>query len=550
MLKRLFLASALVASTAVAQISSFPKPSYFREVLQNSRPKIELQSPVHIGDYVAGGKLELSLRHFLELVMANNTDVQLQLISVEIPKNNILSAYGVWDPTAKAEFSATRSTSLPTSAVQAQNTTVLSKSLYQPYSLQYSQTLPTGMNYYANFSGAKSSATNSFASYNPSLTADLSFGVSQPLLRNRGTYVNRIPLMVAQSNLKVSEYNLRVQLIGLINNAEGFYWNVVSARENLKVQEKARDTAAEYLKYMEKQLELGAISPLDIYNPQQSLAANELSVSQARWSLIQAEDSVRHQIGVDLDPNLRKLPLELTEPAELGPAENITVDAEQEVTKALSINPSMRYAQQKLDVDALGIQSSRNALLPNLVLSASYSSNGRGGIFYPSSSTLFGGTGPVTVVPGGLSDALSQMFGFGYPTYYADLTLTLPIRSKTASANMATALVQKKIDSLNLRNQQQAIRLNILNAVSMLEGAKEQLKLAMVQRDFARKNLDAENQKYQLGTETNQNVINAQQALVQAESAVVSNQIGVRRSLLNLITQTGELLDERGIVIP
>jgi outer membrane protein len=127
--------------------------------------------------------------------------------------------------------------------------------------------------------------------------------------------------------------------------------------------------------------------------------------------------------------------------------------------------------------------------------------------------------------------------------------LTLPIRSKTASAAMGTALVQKKIDALNLRNQEQAIRLNILTAVSSLEGAKEQLKLAQIQADFARKNLDAENQKYQLGTETNQNVINAQQALVQADSAVVANQIGVRRSLLNLITQTGELLDERGIVV-
>jgi outer membrane protein TolC len=67
--------------------------------------------------------------------------------------------------------------------------------------------------------------------------------------------------------------------------------------------------------------------------------------------------------------------------------------------------------------------------------------------------------------------------------------------------------------------------------------------------DFAQKNLDAENTKFQLGTEINQNVINAQNVLVQAEAAVVTNQVGVRLNLLNLLTQTGELLDERGIVI-
>jgi outer membrane protein TolC len=100
-----------------------------------------------------------------------------------------------------------------------------------------------------------------------------------------------------------------------------------------------------------------------------------------------------------------------------------------------------------------------------------------------------------------------------------------------------------------LRNQEQGIRLNILNGVTKLEGAEEQLKLAKTAMDFAQKNLDAENTKFQLGTEINQNVINAQNVLVQAESAVVTNQIGVRLNLLNLLTQTGELLDERGIVV-
>jgi outer membrane protein TolC len=75
------------------------------------------------------------------------------------------------------------------------------------------------------------------------------------------------------------------------------------------------------------------------------------------------------------------------------------------------------------------------------------------------------------------------------------------------------------------------------------------LKLAIIQRDFAKQNLDAENQKYQLGAELLQNVINAQRDLQTSESNVVTNQIAVRRNLLNLLTQTGELLDERGIVI-
>jgi outer membrane protein TolC len=61
--------------------------------------------------------------------------------------------------------------------------------------------------------------------------------------------------------------------------------------------------------------------------------------------------------------------------------------------------------------------------------------------------------------------------------------------------------------------------------------------------------MEAENKKYELGTEINQNVITAQNVLVQAESAVVTNQINVRRNLLTVLTKTGELLDERGIIV-
>jgi len=537
----------ILATGAFAQVSSFPKPNYFRETFQKTQTKVELRAPARLKDFLADGKLELSLKHYLELVMSNNTDVQIQMLTIEVPKNNILSQYGIWDPTAIASFNTTRSTSIPTSATDARSTGAATKSLTQPYSLQYQQLLPTGTQYTLQFSGAKSSQTNSFRSYNPSLTSGLQFSFSQPLIKNRGMYVNRIPLMQAQSNLKISEFQLRSQLLNLINTAENAYWNVILARETLRVKEKARDTANEYMKYMQQQLDLGALSPLDIYNPKAALAAAEVDVSQAKFALAQTEDMLRKQIGADLDPDVRQMPIVLTEIVDLGASESLAVDREASVQKALTINPSVQQATQKLDYDDLSIQSAKNGLLPNLALTASYTSNGQGGIYYPGSS-LVGGD-PAIPIPGGILDALGQMFGFGYPTYRAGLQLTLPIRSRTASAQMANAVVTKKTDALTLRTQQQSIRLNVLNAITGLEGSKESLNLAIVQRDFSQKNADAMMEKYKLGAETNQNVIFAQRDLATAESGVVNAQVAVRKSLLNLLTQTGELLDTRGIVI-
>lgn len=536
------------AAAVYAQLNSFPKLSYFRETFARSRARVELQPPVKLKDAVVEGKLSLSLKSYTELVMANNTDIAIQMLSVESPKNAITRAFGVWDPQALASFSDTKSTTASTGALQGASTVV---SLSQPANFSYSQTLPSGMQYSLSFAGSKSTTNSAFATLNPALSAGFTVAVTQPLVRNRGDYVNRLTLMMARSRLKSAEYNLKGTLLQMLNTAENAYWDLVLAHENVRVQESARKLAEDSLKLSQKQLDLGAISPLDIYNPQQQLATAELGVSQARFLVTQAENALRRQIGADLDPAVRNLPIEVSEAVDL-PLDAIVYDSEIEVQKALGERPEIKAALQNLDVDDLGIAQAKNEILPDFSLNALYSTQGVGGIFYQRSNVFDNSGNPsqiVTAVPGGFSDALSQMFGFGFPVWSIGATLRLPIKSHQATADMADAAVSKKRDALTLRTTQQQVRLDVLTAMTNLESSKDSVRLAIVARDFARKNLDAENQKYQLGTEQVQFVLQAQNTLAQAESAVVANQVGLRRSILNLLTRTGELLDERGIVI-
>jgi len=542
-----FLLALLAAACSFAQAPSFPRPSYFRQAFAPVNTHVELNNPVRLRDFVADGKLELSLKQYLELVMANNTDIQIQLLSLEMPRNAITRAFSTWDPLATASFTNTKSTTPSTGALAGADTVV---SLNQPATFAFQQTLPTGLSYSVGFAGDKSTTNSSFQTLNPALSSNFSVSFSQPLLRNRGASVNRLSLMVARSRYKVSEFALRTSLLQAINTAENAYWDVVQARENLKVQEDARQLAAESLKLSQKELELGAISPLDIYNPEQQLATAELGVSQARFALAQTYDALRKQIGADLDPDLRKLPIVVTESVE-APV-TLDFDSESQVAKALATRPDVRSALQNLDVDELSIRQARNELLPNLSLTGGYTTQGVGGIYYQRTN-VFDTSGNasqiVTAIPGGFGDALTQMFGFGFPVYSFGLNLSLPIRSHAAAADVADALVQKKRDTLTVRTVEQQVRLSVLNAVSSVNSSRQAVKLALTAKDFAQKYLDAENQKYQLGVDPMQFVLQAQTQLSQAESAVVQNEVGLRRNLLNLLTQTGELLDERGIVV-
>jgi outer membrane protein len=335
----------------------------------------------------------------------------------------------------------------------------------------------------------------------------------------------------------------------LVSNAENAYWDVILARESLRVAESALKLAEESLNLAQQEFKLGARAQLDLYNPEQQRASADLAVSQARFSLAQSENALRKQISVDLDPDVRLLPIVLTETVEMA-VPPPSLDPEQVVQKALSLRPDLRAAVQALDIDDMSVQQAKNAMLPSVSLTASYQTQGVGGIFYQrGTNALTGAPEVIAPVPGGFADALSQMFGFGFPIYSFGINLQLPIRSHAAAADMADALVQKKRDALVVRTTQQQIRLSILNAVNNLESSKKSVELALVAEDYARKYLDAENQKYQLGIDPMQFVLQAQNALTQAQASVVQAQVGLRRNLLNVLDQTGELLDERGIVV-
>src|SRR5437773_212799 len=132
MLLRSFLTGIILTAGAFAQVTSFPKPNYFRETFNKTKTTVELKDPVKLKDSVHGDKLELSLKDYLALVMANNTDIQLQSLSLESPKNAIQRAFGIWDPVAQANFTSTRSTSPSTSVLEGGSEI---KTLNQPLSM-------------------------------------------------------------------------------------------------------------------------------------------------------------------------------------------------------------------------------------------------------------------------------------------------------------------------------------------------------------------------------------------------------------------------------
>ena len=92
-----------------------------------------------------------------------------------------------------------------------------------------------------------------------------------------------------------------------------------------------------------------------------------------------------------------------------------------------------------------------------------------------------------------------------------------------------------------LRLREQAIALELTNAANDLEEARQSLAATRLARDLSRKNLDAEQRKYELGVQTIFFVLDAQTQLAQAELSFLRAQIDYHRAVIAAERATGEL---------
>ncbi len=533
------LVSSHLSGVTALRAQTFHSPEYSRQLVNSPPLPAQLPGPEGLRDYVSDGKLRLKLDDAVRLALLNNSDVRINQLQIDQARYNVLGAYQPFAPSLISSFNSTRTSAPATNQLQGASTPT---ALNQAAQFSYSQTFQTGTVTSYSFSGSKSDTNSSFYFINPYLSSLLSLQVTQPLLRNRGLFPNRAPLVIARRNLEQSRQVFESQVNNSISQVVGQYWSVVAAREGLKIDRASLQQAEASYQHDKRALELGALPPLDIYRSESQVAQRRVQVIQSEYTLKQAEDRLRQVIGADLDPYIQALDLELDENPE-PQGELLTTDAKTELGVALKRRPEMEAARQQLAIDDTAVRLAHNNLLPDLSLAGFYSSTGIGG------NTFNSATPPALVARGGFGDALSQVFGFGFPTYGFTLTLNLPIKNPSAAANLGRASVAKRGDLYALRRQEQTITLDVLNAVHGLEEAKLSMAAAKISRDLAQKNLEAEQRKHELGSETIFFVLEAQTELATAELSLVQAEINYRLAVTGVERATGALLDHHRVEI-
>jgi outer membrane protein len=503
------------------------------------KPAPPLAAPRGLEDHAVNGKLVLTLDDTIRLALSNNTDIRLDHSQIEFAQNNLGRVRGPFDPLVTSSFADNRS---KTPAITQTQGAAVPDALAQTTAFGYAQTFQTGTNFQTSFNASKLSTNNSLSFVNPSISTDLQFTVTQPLLRNFGLFPNRAPILIAQRNLKQARASFQGEVNDIILRTVGNYWNVVLARESVVVQRKSLEEAQKSYDHDKKALSLGALPPLDIYRSESQVASRRVGVIQAEYALKQAEDQFRQIIGADLDPATRVLDLELTDQPE--PLADLPgTDIATALARALASRPEFEAARQQLAGDELSIRLAHNSLKPDLELSGFYAGNGVAGHQFNAAAP------PQLVQITGLGDGLSQTLHFTYPAYGVALSLSLPIRNHSAEATLADAVVGRRRDQYQERRTSQNIALEVTNSVHALEEAKLTMEAAKIAVNLARENLHADERKYELGAEPVFFVLDAQTQLAQAELNLIQAQVNFQVAVAQLDHSTGDLLEHHHVQI-
>jgi outer membrane protein TolC len=574
-------------------------------------PPVLTNSP-RVDQLIHNNKLEISLQDAVELALENSLDIAVQRYYPWISDAGLLNAQagntgfatpGVligsssasinpfaffiqnFDPLITSSASvADITTPINNPFISGAGTTsttgvasVVSHSTQ--FNNQYSQTFQTGTNLTANWNNTRSSA-NIANFFNPDVSSTLSVSISQPLLNGFGKQMWSRNIRIANNNRKIADWAFAQQAITTITNTITAYWELVFARENVKVNQQAVAVAQKLYEDNKKQLEIGSLAPLDVTRSESEVATDTQALIFAQTTQLTDEQTLKNFISKDpLAPNIINVEIVPTD----KPMQPETIEAasfEDAIKEAFAKRPELQEQVYNLKNAEIDVRATKNALLPSLTATAFYLSSGLAG-----NATIFGNPttvgnplapivdangNPITVNVGGLptpifeptstapvkgtsqqgfTTAQSQIFHNRFPEYAGQLTLTLPLRNRSAQAFHARALLEQRQMETQEQQLRNAALLDVRNSYIQLTQDRAQVAAASKARELQQQTFDAEQKKYQLGASTTYLVIQTQRDLINAQGQELRALANLEEAKANYERALGRTLDVNHVTI-
>jgi outer membrane protein len=551
-----------------------------------------LTNSPRIEQLLQGDKLVLSLQDAISLALENNLAIDVERYAPWLDEVSLLRAKsGInglipFDPTLTSNLNIQDSVTplnnplfagvIPTgTATPTSQTPPAYVQHIGNANFQYSQYFPTGTQFQAGLTNNRTSSNFGFFNlYNPYLQSALTVTITQPLFRGFGILPNTRLIIEAKRTIKVGLSQLEQQVIATTTQVSNDYWELVYARENVKVEEAAVGVSQRLYEENSKRLEIGTLSSLDVLTAQSQLATDKQALVQAQSVQLQDETTLLNDITMNpLDAPLLRAEIVPTTPISTPDAgENLRI--EEAVKEAWQKRPELKQAALILENAGTDVKATKNELLPSVNIFGEYIASGLGGVqtstttaatgaFLPGLPVVNSAGVPVldelqaaavttssrVVFPGGAGQDLGRVFRGNYSTFEAGINFTLPIRNRAAQADNAQALLNERQQKTQYRQEQNTIFVGVRNALIALQEDRASLAAAEEARKLAVQTLEDEQEKYRLGASTSYNVVLRSRDVTSAEGVELRDRINLLEDELKFNQAMGRTLEVNQISV-
>src|SRR5256714_687579 len=153
------------------------------------------------------------------------------------------------------------------------------------YQIAYGQEFITGTTTQLAFGSNRNRVNSPAPILNPYTSGFLDLFISQNLLQGFSVAVNNRYIRVAKNNMKVTDLQVKRQVITTVSAALNLYWDLVSFNDDVRIKEQALATAQKLYEDNKKQVAIGTLSAIEI-----TRAAAE--VSSGKENLLIAQTNV------------------------------------------------------------------------------------------------------------------------------------------------------------------------------------------------------------------------------------------------------------------
>ncbi len=484
--------------------------------------------------YAQETKLEnMTLQDAVFMALKNSLDLQVQKIDTEIAGKNLkIYKNRFWIPTLEGYLYGSKTKSPSSDFLSGSTDVSTSKNLIGDLTL--TQPLPWGGSLAINADSSWYKSNSSYSFVNPNINSQLKFTLNQPLLKGFGMTSSKYNIYIAANNNKISQLQLKENVIQLIFDVESAYWELVYAHQNLEASQKALERARDLLKQNEIKMKVGTIGAIEVLSAKAEVARNESSVISAERTIQTNERALKRILNLNKD-NISITP---TDKPDVRP---VPVDYKTFLDEALKNRTDINRARLNLENNNIQVKYAKNLALPSLNLLANYYTKGSGGtrmIFREGASPFDPNFNPETDIIGFIKksagDTWTDVFKSLYKNYNFQVSFELPVSFAANKAEVAVAKYGRDKALLQYHIVENTVYSEVKEVIMDLETNKKLVEADNLAMELEGENLKAEEKKLEVGISTNFNVITIQQQYAQAQVQALRSTINYALTIARL----------------